>query len=114
MNKISNDLIEKNEFKNLFIDKYMEIDSFENVKDLFFYFNGFKNPVFLDKNLKKLEQLLIEERKIGKNDKWNKGLKDNEYHVFLIDKAKEYLEKYNINIDRKFIKNKITNLLKKI
>lgn len=114
LNKISNDLTEKNEFKNLFIENYMEIDSFENVKDLFFYFNGFKNPVFLDKNLKKLEQLLIEERKIGKNDKWNKGLKDNEYHVFLIDKAKEYLEKYNINIDRKFIKNKITNLLKKI
>ena len=93
---------------------HIDLNSYNEINDLFIYLSKIKNKIFLDENLIKLEQLLIQERRIGVNERLTRNLSNNQdYKEFLISESKKYIQRYNINIDSENISNQILKIIRK-
>ena len=92
---------------------HIDLNSWDEINDSFIYFSKTKNKIFLDKNLSKLEQLLILEKQISVNEQLTRNISNNQdYKKFLISKSTNYLKRYNININSKNIRNQIKKILR--
>ena len=95
-----------------FLNIKKEKNSSDEINNLFIYFSKTKNKIFLDKNLLELEQLLIQERRIGVNERLTRNLSNGQdYKEFLISESKKYIQRYNINIHSENIKNEAEKIL---
>ena len=95
-----------------FLNIKKEKNSSDEINNLFIYFSKTKNKIFLDKNLLELEQLLIQERRIGVNERLTRNLSNGQdYKEFLISQSKKYIQRYNINIHSENIKNEAEKIL---
>ena len=91
---------------------HINLNSHEEINNFFMYLSKTKNQIFLDENLLKLEQLLIQERRIGVNERLTRNLSINQdYKEFLISQSINYIQRYNINIHSENIKNQIEKIL---
>ena len=92
---------------------HIDLNSYNEINDFFIYLSKIKNKIFLDENLIKLEQLLIQERRISVNERLTRNLSNGQnYKEFLISESKKYIQRYNINIDSENIRNQIKKILK--
>ena len=91
---------------------HIDLNSYNEINDFFIYLSKIKNKIFLDKNLLELEQLLIQERRIGVNEQLTRNLSNGQdYKEFLISESKKYIQRYNINIHSENIKNEAEKIL---
>ena len=92
---------------------HIDLNSYNEINDFFIYLSKIKNKIFLDENLIKLEQLLIQERRISVNERLTRNLSNGQdYKEFLISESKKYIQRYNINIHSENIKNEAEKILK--
>ena len=68
---------------------HIDLNSYNEINDFFIYLSKIKNKSFLDENLIKLEQLLIQERRISVNERLTRNLSNGQnYKEFLIYESK--------------------------
>lgn len=68
---------------------HIDLNSYNEINDFFIYLSKIKNKIFLDENLIKLEQLLIQERRISVNERLTRNLSNGQnYKEFLISESK--------------------------
>lgn len=71
---------------------HIDLNSYNEINDFFIYLSKIKNKIFLDENLIKLEQLLIQERRISVNERLTRNLSNGQnYKEFLISESKKYI-----------------------